>query len=205
MIKPLSSSNVNFTGSLEDYQQQIKNKKEPKYQLTLSPGSDYVPVQSEKPSLKKGIAGIFKGFNNIAGIIGGAVKGVAKGIAFGALAGVVAKNFKENLSTTIKEGGKKVKSVAFGQFIKGTVGDLWKFVGNVFTGIGNAFQQTPKEAFKNLKELPKKYMEYLGNSKAVKAVAIGVGVLTLAGSILKAKVQANRKNADIDHSLNLKH
>ena len=207
MIKPLQSvSNVAFKSSLEDYQDQIKNKKEPKYQLTLSPGSDYAPEQ--KPSFKKGVAGIFKGFNNITGVIGGTAKGIGKGIVFGSLAGVVAKNFKENLSTAVKENGKKVKSLAFGQFIKGTVGDLWSFAGNALKAIPEAFKKAPTDSLKSIKDIPKKFWNYMGKdhtNKSVKAVAIGVGVAVLGYNILKAKVLANRKNANIDHSLNLKH
>lgn len=204
MIKPLSGPKVNFTGSLEDYQQQIKSKKEPKYQLTLSAGNDCPPAQ--KPTFKQGVAGIFKGFNNITGLIGGIAKGAVKGVAFGALAGVVAKNFKQNTSTIIKENGKTSKALAFGGFIKDTIGDLWGFVGKALTGIGQAFQKAPIDALKDVASLPKKYMNYLGKgNKAAKAIAIGVGVTTLVASVLEAKVHANRKNADVDHSLNLSH
>lgn len=205
MIKPLKNySGVAFKSGLEDYKQQVKNGT-PKYQLTLSPGSNPPPAQ--KKSLKSGLAGIAKGFNNITGVAAGAAKGIGKGIIFGSLAGVVAKNFKENLSSAVtEEGAKKIKNLAFGQFFKGMVKDLWSFVGKSFTKIGEAFQQTPKDTLKDIVKLPKKYMEYLGKgNKAVKAAAIGVGALTVAGSILSAKIKANRKNADIDHSLNLKH
>ena len=205
MIKPLDNvSSVAFRSKsgFEDYQEQIKNKKEPRYQLTLSPGVD---EYGNKPGIKSGVAGIFKGFNNIAGIVSGTAKGLAKGILFGSLAGVAAKNWKETTSVVVNEAGKNIRKTDVKGFINGTLGDIFKFVGGVFRAIPEAFKKPPTETLKSLTSLPKKFFKYLGKSKAVKGIAIGVAALTLVYNIIKSKVEANRKNADIDHSWHLKH
>ena len=204
MIKPLNSvSNVTFKGGLEDYQDQIKNKVTPKYQLTLSPGSDYVPPQ--KKSFKQGVANIFKGFNNVTGVAAGTVKGVCKGILFGSLAGVVAKNWKDKTMLVANEAGRKIPRTDIKGFIGGTFGDLFEFVGKTLKAIPETFSKAPTESLKNIKELPKKYFEYLGKSKAVKGVAIGVAALTLGYNIITSTTPAPRTTANIDHSWNLKH
>jgi len=202
MIKPLNGvSNVAFKSSLEDYQAQIRDKKEPKYQLVVSPSSE----AAKTPGFKQSVAGVFKGFNNVSGIATGVAKGIGKGILFGGLAGVVAKNYKQASQVVLNEAGKKVRSTNLKGFIKGVCGDLGNFAGKIFKSIPNIFSKSPLENLKSLKDLPKRYFEYLGKGKAVKAIAIGVAAITLGYNIVKSKIQANRKNADIDHSWNLKH
>jgi len=206
MIKPLNSaSSLAFKGSLEEYQQQIKNKVNPKYNLVLTPGSD-----APKPSVKRGLAGIFKGYNNITEVVKGTAKGLVSGAAIGALTGAVIKNFKENSSTIVTETGKKIHNVQFGKFIGDTVKDIINCGKSALKRIGEVTQkpliEVPKEFIKDIVGLPGKYMKYLGRgNKLAKVAAIGVGLGVLGYNIVKAKVQANRKNADVDHSLNLKH
>ena len=205
MIKPLNNvSNVAFRSKsgFDDYQEQIKSKKEPRYQLTLSPGSSECV---NKPGVKSGVAGIFKGFNNVAGILKGTANGLARGVVFGSLAGVAAKNWKDTTSVVVNEAGKNIRKTDIKGFINGTLGDIFKFASGVIKAIPEAFKKPPTETLKSLTSLPKKFFKYLGTSKAVKAVAIGVGALTLVYNIVKSKIEANRKNADIDHSWNLKH
>ena len=203
MIKPLNSvSNVTFKSGLEDYQDQIRNKVEPKYQLTLSPGSDYVPP---KKSFKQGVANIFKGFNNVTGVASGTVKGAVKGILFGSIAGAAAKNWKDKTTTVITEAGKKIPKTDVAGAIGNTIGDIFGVISKAFKAIPEVFSKTPKETWNNIKGLPGKYIAYLGESKAVRGIAIGVAALTLVYNIVKSKIHANRKNADIDHSWNLKH
>lgn len=203
MIKPLNSfSTMSFKGGLEEYQSQIKNKQEPKYNLVLTEGTDFHP---QKPSVKKGLADIFKGYNNVTSFVSGVGKGLVGGVTFGSLAGVVAKNWKDNTVKVVTNESKAVSRLSVKNFIKGTAGDVFGFVKNTFKAIPKVFSQSPVETLKSIKDLPGKYFKYLGESKAVKAVAIGVGVGTLAYNILKARVEANRKNANVDHSLGLKH
>ena len=205
MIKPLNSiSSVAFTNSLDNFKEDIKNKKEPTYGVVLSPGTDNNPAP--RRTLKQRFAGIFKGFNNVSGIATGALKGTARGIAFGCLAGVLAKNFKDATTKTVNELGKTVRKTELTKFFKGTFEDLFNFVGKTFKAIPSIFSKAPTESLKDIKDLPKKYMDYLGKgNKAVKAIAIGTAALTLGYNIIKSKVQANRKNANIDHSWNLGH
>ena len=206
MIKPLQSvSNVAFKSGLEDYQQQIRDKKEPRYNLVLSPGAD-----APRPTVKSGIAGIFKGYNNITGMIAGTAKGLACGAVLGGLTGAVVKNFKENSKTIIDETGRRTRNVQFWKFLSDTSGDIVKCAGSAVKRIGEVTQMplktVPGTLLKDLASLPGKYMKYLGKgNKLAKVLAIGVGAGTLVYNILKAKVHANRKNADVDHSLNLKH
>ena len=203
MIKPLNSfSTMSFKGGLEDYQSQIKNKQEPKYNLVLTEGTDFHP---QKPSVTKGLAGIFKGYNNVTSFASGVSNGLLKGVTFGSLAGVVAKNWKNNTVKVITNESKAVPRLSVKNFVKGTIGDVFGFVKNTFKAIPKVFSQSPIETLNSIKNLPGKYFKYLGESKAVKGIAIGVGVGTLAYNLLKAKVEANRKNANVDHSLGLKH
>ena len=194
MIKPLNNvSNVTFGNGLDKYQEQIKSKVTPEYNLVISPGSE--AQEKPKKSFKEGIADVFKGYNNTVNSVKGVVKGTIEGIALGGLAGIVVKNINGAKKSTNKN------------VIAGVLSDVFGFAGKAFSGISKVFKQSPMKSFKDALKVPVKYFKnYLGKSNVVAGlVAVGVAGAVFATNIIKSKINANRKNADVDHSLNLKH
>ena len=197
MIQPITSSaNIHFGNGLDKYQEQIKDGITPEYNLTTSPGSN--PPQRNKKGVKQTIADTYKGINNTTSVAGGAIKGLVEGVAFGSLFGVLAKNVKENTSKIATEAGEEISKINFKDAIGGTISDIGGLALKVI-------KQIPGQLAK-LKDTPKKYFDYLGkDNKLIKAGAIGIAVVAVAYNVIKSKIQANRRNADLDHSWNIKH
>lgn len=188
MIKPLSSfSNSTFKGGMEQYLKQTKEGIQPTYHAYVN--NENVP----KKSIKEGFADIAKGYNSTKGYIFGAAKGLASGVLFGGITGVVAKNIKED---------KNIFKV-----IGGSIKDIGTFALKVIKFAPKIITKSPVDNMKTMLKVPKKYFsKYLTKeNKSAAVVSIAVGVGALAYNIVKAKIKANRQNADVDHSLNIRH
>ena len=196
MIKPINSASaVHFGNGLEKYQEQVKANIEPEYNLVITPGSS---APKPRKGFKESIADTYKSINNTTSIIGGAVKGLVEGVIIGGVFGVVAKNIKDNRAVmkNVEDGAKEaVKQTSLKDTAIGCIKDVANCAINILKTI-------PEK----IKDLPKKYSEYLGKDSAkIKAAIAGIIIITTAVNIIKAKIQANRRNADIDHSLNIRH
>lgn len=190
MIKPLNSfSNTSFTGNnMDDYLKQTREGVNPTYRA-------YAATDSQpRKTIKENFADIAKGYNKTKGYIAGTAKGIASGVLFGGITGIAAKNIKQDANI-------------FKAF-KGTMRDIGKCVIKTVKFAPSIITKSPLENVKTIfKRAPKKYFgEYLTKSnKAAAVISIGVGMTVLAVNIIKAKIRANRQNADVDHSLNIKH
>ena len=142
---------------------------------------------NEKPKnpLVNGVANVVKTYNNLSYPVRGAINGTAQGIGVTALVGLI---------------GKNVHKKEVGEALGGIVKDCGKFIGNAIKSIPAVLTKAPLENVKNLAGLPGKfYGTYLKENKGVAALATVAGLATLAVNIIKARLDANKANADIDH------
>ena len=158
---------------------------------------------------KVGVVEFFKDINNITNVTSGVARGVAEGIGVTAIVGVVGKAISEAKD----EKGLKVIAHIVGQTVKDFAKGAWetiKFIPSVIT-------KSPLENIKTISSLPKKFFakEYAVNEQALKgylsghgkvaAIATAVGLGVLAFRTIQGKINANEKNADLDHKTNLGH
>ena len=92
------------------------------------------------------------------------------------------------------------------QSFGGIVKDTGKVLAKAFGFIPSIITKSPLQNVKSLTSLPSKfYGKYLKGHKATAAIATVAGLAVLGFNVVKGKVKANRKNADVDHSVNQGH
>lgn len=144
--------------------------------------------------IKTGYANTIKTFNNVTNITSGTIKGVTEGAAVATAIAVVGKNVSEGL--TFKAIGN-------------TISDVAKAVTTVVKHIPDAIFKSPAENIKTLFTSSTKAVDTVVKGakkyKAVTAIAGIAGTAIAAIRIVQGKVNANKANADVDHSLNIQH
>lgn len=190
MIKPIQfTSNSPFTAfdtaktEVKSSAQTVLNKTEEKMQKT----------KDACAGAKKKVFNVMKGFNNVTGTTAGVIKGATfGGLALGAV-GIVGKNIKAADNNIWKSAS-------------GIIKDAGKVIGRAFAFIPSIITKAPLENIKNVASVPKRfYGTYLKGHKGTAAIATVVGLGVLGFNVIKEKVKANRKNANIDHSVNMGH
>ncbi len=155
-------------------------------------GKNLLKDKYTKAKLK--VVNVFKGFNNIKDVSQGVVKGVAGGASTVLAVGVVGKNIKNTKNFNL-----------FG-IISGVAKDLSGAVYSAFKFIPDLFTKPLVEDLKNILGLaPKFYTKYMVNNKGIAALATICGLSVFAFNVLKGKINANRDNANVDHSVNTGH
>ena len=191
MIQPLSfSSNLDKENKLfSQFNRQA---------TVVNPAKrDVVEVAAKKEPVlkraKKGFINTLKGFNSTTSMVGGAAKGVTFGALTTAGVGIIAKNIKESNSNI------------WGS-LKGIAKDTFKCAKKLVCALPAVVTKAPIENAKSLVKLPGKFFnEYMKNNKALAVGALAAGGLVLALNLISAKINANRKNADVDHKFNSGH
>lgn len=150
-------------------------------------------TNEEKTSIKTRALNVLKGVNNVTNTTGGAIRGAAEGIGAAAVIGLIGKNIKESKANIFG---------TLGGMAKDTGAAIWsavKFVPALIT-------KAPVENVKDIVTLPVKfYKNYLKGNKATGALATIAAAGVLAFRTVQGKMNANLKNADIDHATNTKH
>jgi len=205
MIQPIKQR-VNFQGGtyqgVHEVPEMYKNVAKNTKQTQPIPTFDS-EIQIQEDSKKKdkgffrnikfGFMNIAKGFNNVKDMASGAVRGAVEGLALGSLVGTFGYNYKNKKGEFFATLGGTVKNIA---------DEGWKFIKNVPSIITkrtplNTVTTVLKEPFKQFKKLK-------GNNLTIAASVItALSVLSLR--VIQGKINANKKNADIDHSLNEGH
>ena len=201
MIKPIQfSSNSPFSA----FDTNKTNIKAPEPTVLNKTAEDTVQVANAQTeaapkekltfeTAKKKVFNVVKGFNTATGTTAGAIKGgIFGGLTLGAV-GIIGKNIKEAKSNIWQ---------SFGGIVK----DTGKVIGKAFGFIPSIITKSPLQNVKSLTSLPSKfYGKYLKGHKATAAIATVAGLAVLGFNVVKGKVKANRKNADVDHSVNQGH
>lgn len=143
--------------------------------------------------VKKKAFNVVKGFNTATGTTMGAIKGVIfGGLVLGAT-GIVGKNIKVAKSNIWKTAG-------------GILKDTTKVLGKALGFIPSLITKSPLQNVKDVSSVPKKfYGTYLKGHKATAAIATAIGLGVLGFNVVKGKMKANCKNADVDHATNMGH
>ncbi|MBQ2984771.1 MAG: hypothetical protein IJD57_08265 [Candidatus Gastranaerophilales bacterium] len=201
MIKPIQfSSNSPFSA----FDTNKTNIKAPEPTVLNKTAEDTVQVANAQTeaapkekltyeTAKKKVFNVVKGFNTATGTTAGAIKGgIFGGLTLGAV-GIIGKNIKEAKSNIWQ---------SFGGIVK----DTGKVLAKAFGFIPSIITKSPLQNVKSLTSLPSKfYGKYLKGHKATAAIATVAGLAVLGFNVVKGKVKANRKNADVDHSVNQGH
>ena len=201
MIKPIQfSSNSPFSA----FDTNKTNIKAPEPTVLNKTAEDTVQVANAQTeaapkekltyeTAKKKVFNVVKGFNTATGTTVGAIKGgIFGGLTLGAV-GIIGKNIKEAKSNIWQ---------SFGGIVK----DTGKVLAKAFGFIPSIITKSPLQNVKSLTSLPSKfYGKYLKGHKATAAIATVAGLAVLGFNVVKGKVKANRKNADVDHSINQGH
>ena len=149
--------------------------------------------KSTLKNIKMGIMNIAKGFNNVKDTTTGFVRGAVEGLAAGSLVGVFGYNYKANNGEFFATVGGSIKSIA---------GEAWKFVRNIPSIIT---KRSPLNTVTTILKEPFKQVKKLKGNPATIAAAIAIGLSLVAFRTIQGKVNANKKNAGIDHAMNEGH
>ena len=174
MIQPLKlNSNINFKA----------NAQAPKEQKSFSQRCGEV---------KKTATGVIKKINSVVGVGTGAATGVVQGAATAGVIGILGKNIK-NASGHI------------GGTLKGIICDFWNAVKVVPKTIKSVWLNSPKENLKNLfkETIPTGARKLAGGLKkhgATAAIAACAGIAVFTIKTVQGKIDANSKNANLDHA-----
>ena len=195
MIKPIKQ-NLTFgttqsSANLYSNVTQFQKTPEPVVENNEKPNKSFT---ESVHSAKRGITNIIKGFNNVTNTSSGIIRGVVDGICTAALVGTFAKNLKEHDSKFFQTIGGTIKDI---------VKETWKIVKLVPSFIIDVVKSDSLKTL--LKEPSRLWNDNIkGNPKAGAAVILsGIAVFLLR--TFQGKVNANRKNANLDHSLNEGH
>jgi len=145
---------------------------------------------------KKGVTDVFKKINTVTGVTGGSTKGLVEGGIAAATISVLGKN--------IKMADGKIWGT-----IKGIGTDLGKVIKTVPKTIKAIFVKSPLENFKSLASATgsgiKNVYRGIGKHKLTAALAATAGLAIFAFRTIQGKVNANQKNANLDHKTNQGH
>ena len=204
------NKDVSFTNNA---QQAVALEKPVEQQVALNPapvvsdGFEKQEAAKEKMGfvekcgeVKKSAFDVIKKFNSVSGVTAGTARGIVEGAALTGGVAVVGKALSEARS----EKGLKV----LGKIVGSIFSDCWKGI----KGIGVWCKNVVVDATPLYKQIgsafsaPKRfYTNYLKGHKAVGVAATVAGLGLLAGRIIQGKLQANERNADIDHKTNRGH
>jgi len=199
MIQRLQSSNINFKSNYSPALQATINSSQNTQQSVVEvqeePKKSF-SVKEAYSKAKRGVTNTIKGFNNITNIGGGLVKGVTQGGIAAATIAVVGKN--------IKNADGKIWGT-----VKGIGKDLGGACWTALKAIPCIITKSPLDNIKSLasasKNGAKAVWNGIGKHKLTSAIA-GVSALAIfAYKAIQGKVQANQKNADLDHKTNQGH
>lgn len=206
MIQPLQSNSINFRSvelspalkaRLETQgaqQKEVTNQAVQQKEVAVSeqPKKKFSISETYQKG-KKNVINFFKGVNNVTNVASGVARGAVEGIATTAVVGTIAKACKEQEFHIFRTTGQIVKD-GFDALI-GAI----KFVPDVLT-------KSPIDNIKTISSLPGKfYKEYLKGHAGIAAAATVIGLAVLAFRAIQGKINANEKNADLDHKTNLGH
>ena len=204
MISRLQNANTNFKAQSPALKNVIEGNTRQKSEISAQEALNAVQTQEvpkEKFSItktynkaKKSAIDFFKGVNNVTSVAGGIARGVVDGAVATTVVAIGAKALKEAENFNVFQ-------------IVGNVGkDVAKGACNVIKFIPSLITKAPIDNLKTISSLPKKlYTNYLKNYKGAATIATVVGLSVLALRTIQGKVNANQKNADLDHKTNLGH
>ena len=205
MISPIKANSLNFKGVEQQEPAQRLFKAVQEYSKPpVVQGENKPELNAEKKNIsdtfektKTKVVDTFKTINTATGVSKGAIAGVAKGAT---VTGVIALLGKNIFS------GEGLKTNSFGKVITGVVKDLGKVSKKLLNVIPSLITKSPLENTKNLlNTVPNFYKNYLKGHKMIALIATLAGACTVALNTYLGKINANRKNADIDHSVNTGH
>ena len=165
-------------------------------------------------NLKVGFMNFAKGFNNVKNTTTGFLKGVREGLCAGVVVGTIGANLiksKQDILKTMQDKGVDAKNLHLGKLafntIKGTISDTATTAWKAIKHIPDIYNKAPKDNLQLITGLPKKFVNYMREKGSDKLVVlssvIALGVVALR--TIQGKINANRANANIDHSLNEGH
>lgn len=190
MIQRLQS-NISFKNTQLPQTQAVKE--ETKEAIAQEQPKQNFSITDTYQKAKKSITDVFKGFNNVTSVSNGAIRGIGEGIVATAFVGTIAKACKEENFHIIKTTGKILSDSG-----KGLLNSI-KFIPSIIT-------KSPLENIKTLGSLPKKfYKDYLKGHPAIATLATVGGLAVFALRTIQGKVNANQKNANLDHKTNQGH
>lgn len=197
MISKLQlNSNINFKSVAPapnlNEQNTLQNNQEPQTLTEENPKKDF-SISETYNKAKKSATNVLKNINNVTNVTEGAVRGVVDGIVATTAMGVLGKACKNNNFNVIG-------------ILKDTIVDVAKGAWNSIKFIPSVITKSPLENAKTIIRLPKKfYGDYLKGHKSIAALASVIGACVLAIRITQGKINANKKNADLDHKTNQGH
>ena len=152
-----------------------------------------VNSENSKPSLKTRFTDAIKVFNTTTNTVQGVSRGVVEGIFAAGLVGLIGKNIKSAKSNIFKT-------------LWGVVKDIGAVVGATLKSIPGLLTEAPIKNLSNVASLPKKfYKNYLKDNKVTAVLATVAALGVLAFRTIQGKINANLKNADVDHATKTKH
>ena len=195
MIKPIKQNltfNAVKSGSnLYDSVTQYAKTPEPQVENNINQNKSFT---TSVHSAKTGFMNLMKGFNNVTNTSSGAIRGIAEGLGAAALVGTFAKNLKEHDSKFFPTLGGVIKDIAK---------EAWTIIKLVPSFVVDVIKTDSLQ--KLIHEPSRLWNEHIkGNPKAAAAVILS-GLTVFALRTFQGKINANRKNANIDHSLNEGH
>lgn len=196
-------SNTSFKSNntrVGDPFEQFKRPQNTAYQATQA---DSVEINGKKKTLsdkfheaKEGAISAVNSINTAAITAGGVVGGFAKGAGATLATGVIAKNIIENSKKSLSEGVAKT--------VGGIITDSIKGIGYTLKGCKGIWNTTVGKVITSpLNAASKFFGSYLKNNKGAAAIAIVAGVATLATNVLCAKIEANKKAANLREAAGL--
>ena len=217
MIRPIKQQSTNFKGAHqgmyktpEVYQSVAKavSKTQPAPNITTNAQVEAKPSGNIFQRAKHSVMNVAKGFNNVKNTTSGFIKGIKEGVVAGTIVGTVGKNLLNAKKTIEAEAAQSDKGFRLGKFafktVSGTISDIGSTALKAVKRLPDLYTKAPKNNLKAVKDLPNKFIKYMG-SKKLTAVAAAVAVGAVALRTLQGKINANRANANIDHSLNEGH
>ena len=183
-------------------------------------------IKEHLHNFKLGVMNFYKGFNKIKepaiGIIRGIGEGVVSAVAVGTVGANLSKskksvaetmkNVAESAANEAKESAKNVENYPLGKVLLktlgGTITDVAKSVWGAVKYIPKMFNQNLKSTFKEMGQLPAKFIKYMNETTGAKKLTVlsslaGIGFI--AYRAVEGRIHANKKNANIDHALNEGH
>ena len=148
-------------------------------------------------SAKKTVTDVFKKANTVLSVGAGATHGVVEGAVVAGLIGVVGKNIKNaqgQIGGTIK--GLAKDALAVVKVVPKTIKAVW--ANSPKENLGKLFKEV-------IPSTAKKVGSGLKKHNATAAIAVCAGLAIFALRTIQGKVNANSRNANIDHSTNQGH
>ena len=190
-----SNSNLSFSSTsptLKD-KTELQNNNASQTPVITEDKEDKASISETYGKAKKGVTNFIKKINNVTNVTQGTVRGVVDGVIATTAVGVLGK-------------ACKVEKFNILGIAKNTIVDVAKGAWNAVKFIPSIITKSPLENAKTILRLPKKfYGDYLKGHKAIAVLASVIGASVLAIRMTQGKINANQKNADLDHKTNQGH